>query len=830
MVFDKNLLFDENILDSDCAEKHIVIGDVKYNFSLTSAINYLNKIKEKLNVDNGLNESFNEYIEYLYGRLTDVFTIDELHGEMLTTVKDFYPIHYDYMKIASYITVKKIHANTCEDILETTRKLYYSIDPNNKDKSKQHYIHQVSKNYLEFVEKYATELNEMLDFSRDFDITYFGLETLKKSYLKSEIPKLDENGDEVENALGKKQIERPQHMWMRTAVGIHKKWNDLESIKETYEYMSRKYFTHATPTLFNAGSGTSQMASCFLIKLKDDSLEGIMETMKRAAKISKHGGGVAIYLSNLRARNSRIKSTQGKANGLKIARVLDALTDFFNQGGRSGSCAIYLEPWHADVEFFLNLRKNGGKEKERARDLFLALSINDLFMKCVDEDTNWYLMCPDECPGLCEVYGEEFDNLYQKYVSEGRYRKVIKARKLWWHILSVQIEQGLPYIVYKDAMNRKSNQKNLGTIVCSNLCTEIIEYTSPDEVAVCNLASICLPKCIVDGKFDFELLGKITRIITKNLNRIIDVNFYTEEETRSSNFKNRPIGIGVQGLADAFIMLGMPFDSEEAAKLNKDIFETIYYYAMDTSIELAKTDCPYDTFVGSPLSEGKLQFDLWAEFSEVKVTHSGRYDWDALKIKVKRYGARNSLLLAPMPTASTSQILGSNECFEPYTSNIYARQTSAGKFKVINEHLMKDLMKVGLWNKDMRDKIMAFDGSVQQIEEIPIEIRNVYKTSWDIKQTKLVDMAAERGIYIDQSQSLNIFIADPDYEKLSTIHFRGWKKGLKTGMYYLRSKPLIMAKQFNTGKKKANEISKNESIDAIGPVCTMKEGCVMCSS
>jgi len=820
MVFDTQFLSQE-LTPVGWEGKSIIIGDQTYKFTIETVQKHLDRIQAKLNID----IVSNDYVSYLYNRLTNKFTLDEFNDEMSTSANDFYTTHCDYMKITSYITVNKIHRSTKADIVETTRNLYYSIDPNNKDKSKIHYIHQVSKDYLDFVEKHGDELNAMIDYQRDYDISYFGLETLKKSYLKSEIPLLDENGNEKQ---GKKQIECPQHTWMRVAVGIHKHWNDLKSIKETYDYISQKYFTHATPTLFNSGSDTAQLASCFLIKLKFDSLDGILDTMRHASLISKHGGGVSIYLGNIRAKNSRIKSTQGKANGLRIARVLDALADFFNQGGRSGSFVIYIEPWHSDIEMFLNFRKNGGNEKDRARDLFLGLTINDLFMETVEKNEDWYLMCPDECPGLCDTYGEEFNALYKKYVSEGRYRKVMKAQKIWFLLLERQIEQGLPYMMYKDAMNMKSNQKNLGTIVCSNLCTEIIEYTSPDEIAVCNLASICLPKCIVNGVFDFTILAKITKIATRNLNRIIDINYYTSKETKYSNFKNRPIGLGVQGLADVFIMLRMAFDSPEASQLNKDIFETMYFNAMETSIDLAIEDGPYESFPGSPLSEGKFQFDLWASHSRgpAFIKHSGMWDWETQRERVKKHGARNSLLIAPMPTASTSQIMGNNECFEPYTTNIYSRSTSAGKFKIVNEHLVRDLIKLGLWNKGMRDEIMKHDGSVQNIESIPKEIRVIYKTSWDLSQKVIVRMAADRGIYVDQSQSMNIHIADPDYEKLTTIHYLGWELGLKTGMYYLRSKPKANAKKFHMTKVVTTDkmIDKTESF-----ICT-DDVCIRCSS
>jgi ribonucleoside-diphosphate reductase alpha chain len=629
--------------------------------------------------------------------------------------------------------------------------------------------------------------------------------------------------------------ERPQHMFMRVSIGIHKE--DIDAAIETYNLMSERWFIHATPTLFNAGTPKPQMSSCFLLTMKDDSIDGIYDTLKQCAKISQSAGGIGLSIHTIRATGSYIKGTNGTSNGIvPMLRVFNDTARYVDQGGgkRKGSFAIYLEPWHADIIDFLNLKKNHGKEELRARDLFFALWVPDLFMKRVEENGDWSLFCPNEAPGLADCYGEEFESLYKKYEREGRQRKTIKAQELWMAIVESQIETGTPYMLYKDACNSKSNQKNLGTIRSSNLCTEIIEYTAPDEVAVCNLASVALPRYVKDGSFDFNRLFDVVYVMTKNLNKIIDNNYYPVEEARKSNMRHRPIGLGVQGLADVFSMLRVPFDSEEAAQLNRDIFETIYYAALTSSKDLAKKDGAYETFAGSPASQGILQYDMWG------VTPGNRWEWDVLKEEIKTYGLRNSLLVAPMPTASTSQILGNNECFEPYTSNIYSRRTLSGEFTIVNKHLLKDLVRLGLWNQQMKDKIIAANGSIQNIPEIPEDIKALYKTVWEIKQKVIIDMAADRGAYIDQSQSLNLFMAQPNTTKISSMHFYAWKKGLKTGMYYLRTQAAAQAVQFSLEKKVEPEnspetLSTEESLQpeyAEGATCTFDDegNCISCSA
>jgi len=578
-------------------------------------------------------------------------------------------------------------------------------------------------------------------------------------------------------------VERPQHLFMRVAVGVH--GNDIDAAIETYNLMSERWFIHATPTLFNAGTPKPQLSSCFLLSMTEDSINGIFETLQRCALISQSAGGIGLSIHNVRATGSYIKGTGGTSNGIiPMLRVFNDAARYVDQGGgkRKGAFAVYLEPWHADIFEFLDLKKNHGKEELRARDLFYALWIADLFMERVKSDSDWSLFCPNECPGLFDVYGDKFEALYHQYEQEGRARKTVKARDLWTAILESQVETGTPYILYKDAANKKSNQQNLGTIRSSNLCTEIIEYTAPDEVAVCNLASLALPKYVVNGQFDFDKLVEITRVVTRNLNKVTDINYYPIPEARNSNMRHRPIGLGVQGLADAFILCGMPFDSEEARQLNKDIFEAIYFAAVTESCDLAEQLGAYETFQGSPMSKGLFQFDLW------DVTPSGRWDWASLRERVKKHGLRNSLLVAPMPTASTSQILGNNECFEPYTSNLYTRRTLAGEHIVVNKHLMRDLVRLGLWDEEMREAIMAANGSIQGIEVIPQNIRDIYKTAYEISQKVIIDMSADRGAFICQSQSLNVFMEAPTFAKLSSMHFYAWQKGLKTGMYYLRSK------------------------------------------
>ncbi|HEX5026642.1 MAG TPA: ribonucleoside-diphosphate reductase subunit alpha, partial [Agriterribacter sp.] len=648
---------------------------------------------------------------------------------------------------------------------------------------------------------------------------YFGFKTLEKSYLLR---------------LDGKVAERPQHMYMRVAIGIHKA--DIDAAIKTYHLMSERWFTHATPTLFNAGTPKPQMSSCFLLTMKEDSIDGIYDTLKQTAKISQSAGGIGLSIHGIRATGSYIGGTNGTSNGIiPMLRVFNDTARYVDQGGgkRKGAFAIYLEPWHADVFAFLDLRKNHGKEEMRARDLFYALWIPDLFMKRVEANGEWSLFCPHEAPGLHECWGEEFETLYEQYEAEGRARKKVKAQELWFAILDAQIETGTPYLLYKDAANRKSNQQNLGTIKSSNLCTEILEFTSKDEVAVCNLASMALPRFVLDDKFDHAKLYEVTYEVTKNLNKIIDNNYYPVQEARNSNMRHRPIGLGVQGLADVFILLRLPFESEAAKKLNGEIFETIYFAAMTASKDLAKLDGAYETCKDSPVSKGVFQFDMWG------VEPSLRWDWYRLKDEVIKHGVRNSLLVAPMPTASTSQILGNNECFEPYTSNIYVRRVLSGEFVVVNKHLLKDLIELNLWNDEMKNKIMTLNGSIQKIEGIPDHIKEIYKTVWEIKQRTIIDMAADRGAYICQSQSLNLFVDNPNAGKLTSMHFYAWKKGLKTGMYYLRTKAASQAVQFTVEKQggkmveplvNAKDLATPEVGDEAGDSCRMEEGCVTCSA
>lgn len=745
--------------------------------------------------------------------------LDNLAAEVCAslTVK-----HPDYAVLAARIAISNLHKTTSQSFSNTMKRLYTYINPKTGDNAA-----LIAPDVYGIVKKHAAKLDEVIDYSRDFDYDYFGFKTLEKSYLIK---------------LDGVVVERPQHMLMRVAVGIHKE--DIDAAIETYHLLSQKWFTHATPTLFNAGTPKPQLSSCFLLTMKDDSIDGIYDTLKQCAKISQSAGGIGLSIHNIRAKGSYIRGTNGVSNGIvPMLRNFDMTARYVDQGGgkRKGSFAIYLEPWHADIKDFLDLKKNHGKEEMRARDLFYAMWISDLFMKRVEQNESWSLFCPNEAPGLADCYGEEFEKLYEKYEKEGRAREVIKAQDLWFEILESQIETGTPYMLYKDAANGKSNQKNLGTIKSSNLCTEILEYTSPDEVAVCNLASIALPKFVKEGPdgkkyFDHQKLYDITKVATKNLNKVIDVNYYPVEEARRSNFRHRPIGLGVQGLADAFIMLRMPFDSPEAKGLNEDIFETIYYAAVETSMELAKTQGTYETYEGSPASKGILQFDMWGV-----TPRSGRWNWDELKGKVVKYGLRNSLLVAPMPTASTSQILGNNECFEPYTTNIYTRRTLSGEFIVANKHLMKDLIRLGLWNDTMRNRLVAANGSVQNIPGIPQNIKDLYKTVWEISQKTIIDMAADRGAYICQSQSMNVFLQDPNFGKLTSMHFYAWKKGLKTGMYYLRSQAAASAIQFTVDKSalddKPNtaatpEIDMTRSNNQAAIACSLDdpEGCEMCGS
>lgn len=681
--------------------------------------------------------------------------------------------HPDYAQLASRIAVSNLHKNTIKSFSKTVDALFNYIDPKTGLRAS-----LIADDVYEIITNNAHTLDSSIIYDRDFGYDYFGFKTLERSYLLK---------------MNNMVAERPQHMIMRVAVGIHK--NDIDSAIKTYNLMSERWFTHATPTLFNAGTPKPQMSSCFLLQVKEDSIDGIYDTLKQCAKISQSAGGIGINIHNVRATGSYIKGTNGTSNGIiPMLKVYNETARYVDQGGgkRKGSIAVYLEPWHADIYDFLDIRKNHGKEEMRARDLFTALWIPDLFMKRVEAEGDWSLMCPNECPGLSDCHSEAFEALYTKYEAEGKFRKQIKARELWAAIIEAQIETGNPYMLFKDAANSKSNQQNLGTIKSSNLCTEIIEYTSSDEVAVCNLASIALPRFVDEktGKFDHNKLFEITYVATINLNKIIDRNYYPIPEARKSNLRHRPIGLGVQGLADAFILMRFPFESDEAKKLNSEIFETIYYAALTASKDLAKVEGPYETYEGSPISKGVFQQDMW------KVTPSSRWEWDTLKEEILKYGVRNSLLLAPMPTASTSQILGNNECFEPYTSNIYTRRVLSGEFVVVNKHLLRDLVKLGIWNDNLKNKIIAANGSVQNIPEIPANIKELYKTVWEIKQRAIIDMAADRGAYIDQSQSLNLFIQDANFAKMSSAHFYAWKKGLKTGMYYLRTKAAADAIKF----------------------------------
>ncbi len=700
--------------------------------------------------------------------------LDNLAAEIAATLTTKHP---DFAKLAARIAVSNLHKTTSKSFSNTMKRLYQYIDPKTGQNGP-----LISKETWRVIKANAAELDAAIIYDRDFSYDYFGFKTLERSYLMK---------------IDGKVVERPQHLLMRVAVGIH--GEDIPAAIETYNLLSEKWFTHATPTLFNAGTPKPQLSSCFLLTMKDDSIDGIYDTLKNCAKISQSAGGIGLSIHNVRAKGSYIKGTGGTSNGIvPMLRNFDMTARYVDQGGgkRKGSFAIYLEPWHADIFDFLDLKKNHGKEELRARDLFYALWISDLFMKRVENNEMWSLFCPNEAPGLADCWGEEFERLYEKYENEGKFRKQVKAQDLWFEILEAQIETGTPYMLYKDAANRKSNQKNLGTIKSSNLCTEIIEYTSADEVAVCNLASIALPKFVTeDGKFDHQKLYEITKVVTKNLNKVIDINYYPVQEARNSNMRHRPIGIGVQGLADAFIMLRMPFDSEEARGLNADIHETIYFAAMEASMELSKQHGPYESYKGSPVSKGIFQFDMWGV-----TPSSGRWNWEGLKKEVKQHGVRNSLLLAPMPTASTSQILGNNECFEPYTSNIYSRRTLSGEFIIANKHLMKDLIDLGLWNENMRQKLIAANGSIQAIPEIPQHIKDIYKTVWEISQKAIIDMSADRGAYICQSQSLNIHLTDPNFGKLTSMHFYAWKKGLKTGMYYLRSTAAADAIKFTLDK------------------------------
>ncbi|KEH32877.1 putative ribonucleoside-diphosphate reductase [Medicago truncatula] len=749
--------------------------------------------------------------------------LDELAAE---TAAGMTANHPDYASLAGRIAVSNLHKNTLESFSETVKKAAPLI----------------ADDVYAIIMKNAARLDSEIIYDRDFDYDYFGFKTLERSYLLK-----------VEGVV----VERPQHMIMRVSVGIHK--DDVESAVKTYHFMSQRWFTHASPTLFNAGTPRPQLSSCFLVCMKEDSIEGIYDTLKECAVISKSAGGIGVSVHNIRAQGSYIRGTNGTSNGIvPMLRVFNDTARYVDQGGgkRKGAFAVYLEPWHADIFDFLELKINHGKEEQRARDLFYALWVPDLFMERALSDGEWSLFCPNEAPGLADCWGEEFDKLYTQYEKAGKAKKIVQARTLWFAILKSQIETGNPYMLFKDTCNRKSNQQNLGTIKSSNLCTEIIQYTSPTETAVCNLASIALPRFVRDKGlpveshqsklvgsrgsssryFDFEKLGEVTAVVTTNLNKIIDVNNYPVETAERSNLRHRPIGIGVQGLADTFILLGMAFDSPEAQQLNKDIFETIYYHALKTSCELAAKEGPYETYSGSPVSKGILQPDMWG------VTPSNLWDWGALREMISKTGVRNSLLVAPMPTASTSQILGNNECFEPYTSNIYNRRTLSGEFVVVNKHLLHDLTEMGLWNPALKNKILYDNGSVQNLSEIPAELKGIYKTVWEIKQKILVNMAVDRGCYIDQSQSLNIHMDQPTYGMLTSLHFHAWSKGLKTGMYYLRTRAASDAIKFTVDtsaikdqpKVKEADDAEDEDDDAkmAQMVCSLtnRDECTSCGS
>jgi len=785
----------------------------------------LNRLK---NLSSGLTIDVSEIAQKVCSRIYDgvkTYELDELAAYLCSSMSIEHP---DYSLLASRIIISNHHKNTSPSFSETIQTLYNNMDNHNNP------VPLVSEELYNVVNKNKEKLNTCIDYQRDYLFDYFGFKTLERAYLLR---------------VDKKIIERPQHMWMRVAIGIH--GNDIKDVIQTYDLLSKKYFTHATPTLFNAGTNRPQLSSCFLCSINDDSVAGIFDSLKEVALISKYAGGIGMHIHQIRGNGSQIRGTNGTSNGIiPMLRVFNNTARYIDQEGkRLGSIAVYLETWHSDIESFLELKKNHGSEEDRCRDLFLALWISDLFMERVKSEGKWSLMCPDKCRGLSDVYGDDFKKLYEKYESEGKFVKQINAQDLWFKILEAQIEQGVPYILYKDAANRKSNQKNLGTIKSSNLCAEVLIYSSPEEIGVCNLASICLPTYIEDGVFNFEKLHEITKVITKNLNKVIDRNFYPVEKARISNLKHRPIGIGVQGLADVFIQLRFPFESNESKQLNKDIFETIYHAATEASMELSKKRYKiindirninnkildenissyvnefekdianpkyigaYSSFEGSPISQGLFQFDLW------DAEPSARYDWEKLRVDIKEYGIRNSLLLSPMPTASTSQIMGFNESFEPFTNNIFQRKTLSGEFIVINKYLINDLISRGLWNKDLKDTIILHEGSVQNIPEISDELKAIYKTTWEIKQRNIIDMSADRGQYICQTQSLNIFMEEPDFQKLSSMHFYAHSKGLKTGSYYLRTRPKARTQQFTIDPEFAKK--KRRCVEENGDTCVL---------
>lgn len=737
-------------------------------------------------------------IEGLYDGITTK-ELDELSAETAAYLSTTHP---DFATLAGRIAVSNLHRNTESSFTKNIKAMYRYINPKTGEPAP-----LVSEDLFNLVKTNHARLDSIIDYERDFNYDYFGFKTLERSYL------LKMNG---------KIVERPQQLLLRVALGIH--GEDIEAAIKTYDLMSRKYFTHASPTLFNAGTNKPQLSSCFLLTMKDDSIEGIYETLKQCSLISQSAGGIGLSIHNVRAKGTFIKGTNGTSNGIvPMLRVFNDTARYVDQGGgkRKGAFAIYLEPWHADIEDFLDLKKNNGKEELRARDLFYALWIPDLFMKRVEDNGDWPLFCPNECPGLADTHGEEFEKLFKSYEEKGMAKKTMKAQDIWFKVLESQVETGMPFMLYKDAANGKSNQKNLGTIKSSNLCTEIMEYTAPDEVAVCNLASISLPAFVEKGEYDFKKLYDVTYQITKNLNKIIDINYYPVEEARNSNMRHRPIGIGVQGLADTFFKMRFPFESQEARALNVEIFETIYFAAVTASKDIAIKEGHYESFKGSPISEGQFQFDMW------NVQPTGRWDWDALRKEVIEHGVRNSLLLAPMPTASTSQILGNTECFEPVTSNLFTRRVLSGEFTVVNKYLIKDLVSIGLWNDEVKDKIILNAGSVQGIDEIPADMQELYKTAWEIKQKTIIDLAADRGAYIDQSQSLNIHMTDANFGKLSSMHFHAWKSGLKTGMYYLRTRAAAQAIKFTVNNKEKIEEANKEAM-----MCSIDnpEDCIACGS
>ena len=780
----------DNINEMRVTKRDGQLEDIAFDKILTR----IKKLGQEANIQINYSSLAMKVIDQLYDKI-DTAKIDELAAEQCASLSTNHP---DYGTLAARIVVSNHQKNTDPYFNMVVNRLYNFKNVHGEVKP------LISKELFEYYANNQSEIEEMFDYERDYLIDYFGFKTLERAYLFR-----------VDNKI----VERPQHMWMRVAIGIHgdpSNPNSLSLVKETYDLMSQKYFTHATPTLFNAGTPRPQLSSCYLIAMEDDSIDGIYNTLKDCAQISKYSGGIGLHIHNIRAKDSHIQGTNGKTDGLvPMLRVFNSTARYVNQSGkRNGSFAIYLEPWHPDIDEFLELKKNHGDEELKARDLFYALWISDLFMERVKSNAKWSLFCPNECPGLSDVYGDKFVELYEKYEADGKARKIVNARDLWFKILDAQMETGTPYILFKDAANKKSNQQNIGTIKSSNLCCEILEYSDDKETAVCNLASIGLPSFVnaETKQFDYDQLHKVTKVVTNNLNRVIDINFYPTEKTRVSNFKHRPIGIGVQGLADAFVLLDIPFHSDAAKEVNRLIFETIYHAALEKSNEIAKElGESYSSFKGSPASQGILQYDFWS-----KEPTPGRYDWTALKQSIITYGLRNSLLVAPMPTASTSQILGFNECFEPFTSNLYSRRTLAGEFVVVNKYLMKELIQLGLWNEQIKNNIIANKGSVQQLTVLPEHIRNKYKIVWEIPMKHVIDMSADRGAFICQSQSLNLWVEDPTYNTLTSMHFYSWKQGLKTGIYYLRRKAKHQAQQFTIEPEQTQ--GKNE--DEICEMCS----------